>query len=122
MNIFSKLGSLILGFAQNDALPWLENLFTHVEHDVVTDIIPEIEAAFAQAGVVAINALQSGDGFEAALSDALKAIGSALPGILAKTESVTLQDVFTAGAAAMANIAAAQAPVVTAPSNPPAPQ
>lgn len=114
MNLFQKIGNAVLGFASGTLLPWLENLLKEVSHDTVDLIVPEIETALTNAGVAATGALKDGDGFHAALDAAVSAIKTAAPAILANTETVTLQDVFTAAAAAVSNqsVAAKAAPPV----------
>lgn len=107
MNLFQKIAATVMGIGQNSILPWLENLLKQVEHDVVDSILPEIEAAFSAAGVTALTDLSSGEKLSAALSAAGSALIGAAPAIIAKSESVTMQDVFAAGATAFANIAAA---------------
>lgn len=106
-NIFSTVANLVLGFGENTALPWLENLFNEVEHDVVTTIMPDVEAALTTAGVTAVTDLASGDSLSTTLTNAGNALSTAAPAILAKSEAVTLQDIFTAAAAVAANASAA---------------
>lgn len=115
MNLFQNIGNAILGFAEGTVLPWLENLLKNVEHDTVTTILPDVEAALTTAGVAATTDLMSGDSLSASLTAAGAALSKAAPGIVAKAETVTLQDVFTAAAAVAANASVAAKAAAAAP-------
>lgn len=99
MKLFHAIGNYVSGFWNTELEPWLMALGTEVEHDIVTQVFPLAQAAFAE---LAANAVSGNT-----LSNQAIAAGTVLTSTAQKVEqaaiNATIHDVTTAVAAVFAS-------------------